>query len=282
MAAWSSSCERPADTSGRKSSVNSRRGCRRPIDTFGCSACAEFVTRNASVLSGSGGGGQGQECVAAGAPASSGPFEVGLGDDSRVVAVTGVRVLAALPVAPGGAQCAHGGGVAAAFGGEVAAVAEHVRPAAEGPVVLVGMGADLEAGADEASLVGALVGVDPGVVGGDPAGEHAGGLGGLGGVFGQVGGDGDVGDFAVVGEADDARIDLGAPGDVPAAGLGWVRDCREPDGRGDLADEVGEQAAVIAGCGWVVRSGWMGSMPSSRKMAWKWMRPRRWYSATLA
>ena len=41
-------------------------------------------------------------------------------------------------------------------------------------------------------------------------------------------------------------------------------------------------SAVIAGCGGTVRSGWTGSMPSRRKMAWKWISPRRWNSATLA
>src|SRR5215469_18554576 len=41
-------------------------------------------------------------------------------------------------------------------------------------------------------------------------------------------------------------------------------------------------SAVIAGGGGMVRSGWTGSVPSRRKMAWKWIRPRRWNSATLA
>src|SRR5690349_16317005 len=41
-------------------------------------------------------------------------------------------------------------------------------------------------------------------------------------------------------------------------------------------------SAVIPGCGGTVRSGWTGSMPSRRKMAWKWISPRRWNSATLA
>src|SRR5438477_285790 len=41
-------------------------------------------------------------------------------------------------------------------------------------------------------------------------------------------------------------------------------------------------SAVIAGCGGTVRSGWRGSMPSRRKIAWKWISPRRWNSATLA
>ena len=48
------------------------------------------------------------------------------------------RMLAAFPVAAGGAEGAHGGGVAAAFGGEVAAVAEHVCPAPQGLEVGVG------------------------------------------------------------------------------------------------------------------------------------------------
>ena len=116
------------------------------------------------------------------------------------VAAEGAGVLAAVPVAAGGAQGAHGGGVAAALGGEVAAVAEHVRPAAQRLEVLVRVVAELEAGGDQPSLVGARVGVGAGVVGGDPAGRDADRLGGLGGVLGQVGGDRDVGDLAVVGE----------------------------------------------------------------------------------
>ncbi len=160
------------------------------------------------------GGGHGQERVATGTPAPSGPLEVGLGDNGRVIAVNGVRLLSTTPVASGGTQCAHGGGVAAALGGEVAAVTEHVRPAPKGTVVLVGMRADLEAGADEASLVGALVGPDAGVLGGDAAGREAGGLGALGRVLGQVGSDGDIGDLAVVRDGDDSGIDLGSPPDV--------------------------------------------------------------------
>ena len=41
-------------------------------------------------------------------------------------------------------------------------------------------------------------------------------------------------------------------------------------------------SAVNAGWGGTVRSGWAGSRPSRRKMAWKWISPRRWNSATLA
>ena len=176
-------------------------------------------------------------------------------DDGLVVLVRGQGVLSALPVAAGGAEGAHGGGVAAAFGGEVAAVAEHVRPAAQGLVILVRVGADLEAGADEPSLVGALVGVDFRVVRGDPAGRDPGGLGAFGRVFGQVGRDRDIGDLAVVGEPDDARVDLGAPGDVPAVGLGWMSDGGEPSGGGDLADETGEH---ISGDGWWRLDGALG------------------------
>ena len=168
-----------------------------------------------SVLSCSGGGGHGEEHHRWSA-APSGPLEVGLGDDGRVIVVNGVRLLLTVPVASGGTQCAHGGRVAAAFGGEVAAVAEHVRPAPQGTVVLVGVSADLKAGADEASLVGALVGPDAGVLGGDAAGRDAGGLGALGRVLGQVGRDGDVGDLSVAGDGDDAGIDLGSPADVPS------------------------------------------------------------------
>ena len=79
-----------------------------------------------------------------------------------------------------------------------------------------------------------------GVVGGDAAGRDADGLGGLGGVLGQVGRDRDVGDLAVVGEADDAGVDLGAPGDVPALRPGRVGDGGEPRRAGHGLDDTGE------------------------------------------
>src|SRR5262249_59380208 len=41
-------------------------------------------------------------------------------------------------------------------------------------------------------------------------------------------------------------------------------------------------SAVIAGGGAMVRSGWTGSVPSRRKMAWEGISPRRWNSANLA
>jgi hypothetical protein len=96
------------------------------------------------------------------------------------------------------------------LGGEVTAVAEHVRPAPQGAVVLVRVCADLEASSDQPSLVGALVSPDRRVPGSDTANRDSGGLGTLGGVLGQVGRYGDVGDLAVVGEPEDARVDLGA------------------------------------------------------------------------
>ena len=118
------------------------------------------------MLAGSCGGGQGKECVTFGTPASSGPFEVGEGDDRGLVTVRlEAWVLAAFPVAAGGTEGAHGGGVAAAPGGKVAAVAEHVRPAPESFKVLMGVAAEFETGSDQPSLVGARVGVGGGVPG---------------------------------------------------------------------------------------------------------------------
>src|SRR5947209_7271284 len=104
------------------------------------------------MLTGTSGSRQCKEGVARGAPAPSVPSQVGNGDD-RLVAVAGERVLATAPVPPGGAEGAHSGGVAAALGGEVAAVAEHVRPPAQRPEVLVWVAAELEAGGDQPSLV---------------------------------------------------------------------------------------------------------------------------------
>ena len=111
------------------------------------------------------------------------------------------------------------------------------------------------------------VGVELGVVGGDPAGRHAGGLGGFGGVLGEVGGDRDVGDFAVVGEPDDARVDLGAPGDVPAVGLGRVGDGGEPGRGGDLADQVGEH---LGGDGRVRLDGALGVSRGRCRRGGRW------------
>src|SRR5262252_4265865 len=112
-----------------------------------------FFTSNATVLTRSGCGGEREKRIPRGAPASSGPLKVCLGDDGSVAAMRGEGMLAALPVAPSCAECAHGGGVATAFGGEVTAVAEHVRPAAHGPVILVRMSADLQACGNEPALV---------------------------------------------------------------------------------------------------------------------------------
>jgi hypothetical protein len=109
------------------------------------------------VFSGAGGGGHGEQGVSAGAPASSGPGQVGVPDHGLVAAVGGVGLLAAVPVAAGGAQRAHRCGVAAALGSEVAAVAEHVRPAAQRLEVFVGVAAQLETGADQPPMMGAGV-----------------------------------------------------------------------------------------------------------------------------
>ena len=86
------------------------------------------------------------------------------------------------------------------------------------------MRAERPAGVDEPFGVGAVrAGVQVDGVGGDPGGGVAGDLGAFGGVFGEVAGDGQVGDGAGAAHGDDADVDLVAPGDEPAAGLGRVR-----------------------------------------------------------
>ena len=82
------------------------------------------------------------------------------------------------------------------------------------------------------------VGVQVEGVGGDAGGGVAGGLGALGGVFGEVAGDGQVGEGAGAGQGDDADVDLGAPADDPAAGLGRVRRGAVGDGCGGLPGGV--------------------------------------------
>ena len=103
------------------------------------------------VVAGPGGGGQGQEGVAGGAPAHPVPLQAGDGDDGglAVVAVLWEWPLAAAVVGAGLAQGSEGGGVAAGFGGEVAAVAEHVSPPAERLKVGGVMAAEVPGGADE-------------------------------------------------------------------------------------------------------------------------------------
>ena len=56
------------------------------------------------MLAGTGGGRQGEQGVAAGAPAAPGPLQVGEGDDGLVAVVLADRVLAAFPVAAGSTQ----------------------------------------------------------------------------------------------------------------------------------------------------------------------------------
>jgi 8-oxo-dGTP pyrophosphatase MutT (NUDIX family) len=136
------------------------------------------------------GGGEGEEGVSVGVPAPSGPLQVRISDHGLVRVERSVGVLAAVPVAAGGAERAHSGGLAAGLGGEVAAVAKHVGPAAQGLEVLVRVVPELETGGDQPPLVSARVRVGTGVVGGDPAGRDADRLGGLGGVLSQVGGGG--------------------------------------------------------------------------------------------
>ena len=78
----------------------------------------------------------------------------------------------------------------------------------------------------------------------DPPDQSTDGLGGLGRVFRQVGGDGNVGDLAVAGELDGARINLGATSDVPAFRPSWVADGGEPGHARDPSDDVGQRVGA--------------------------------------
>ncbi len=214
------------------------------------------------MVAGSCGGGEGEEGVAGGLPAASGPLHLGVGDDGcvRVAVVSGVWVLAAVPVAAGGAEGAHGGGVAAAFGGEVAAVAEHVRPSAQGSEVFVRVLADVPGSPDEPALMAERAAVDAQVLRGHADAEGTNSLGRLGGVSSQVRRYRCVVDLPSGSDVDYARVDLAAPGDIPASRPGRVRDGREPgqasgvtDGIGELfaGDEPGERWDDTAGIGGV-------------------------------
>ncbi|GAA4976296.1 hypothetical protein GCM10023257_11630 [Streptomyces hyderabadensis] len=98
--------------------------------------------------------------------------------------------------------------------------------------------------------------------------EGAGGVGGLGGVLGH----GLVGELDVNAEGCDlAYIELLAPSEF--AFPNRIRLDRDADPCSGGAYGVGEHG----GGGWLVPSG-----PSRRMTAWKWTRPRCWYSATLA
>jgi len=77
-------------------------------------------------------------------------------------------------------------------------------------------------------------------MGGDPAGQHASRLRGFCGVLGEVGGDCNIGDFAIVCEPDNARVDLRTPSDVPSFGLGRVGNRGEPSCCSNLTDQVCE------------------------------------------
>ena len=145
--------------------------------------------------------------------------------------VLGGAVLAASPVGACGAQGSKGGGVAAALGGEVAAVAEHVRPSAQGPEVFVRVVAEVPGGPDEPALMAERAAVDAQVLRGDADAEGTDSLGRLGGVFSQVRRYRCVVDLPSGGDVDYARVDLAAPGDVPASRVGRVRDGREPGRR---------------------------------------------------
>src|SRR6202035_1934044 len=118
-----------------------------------------------------------------------------------------------------------------------AAEAEHVGPAAQADVV--GVAAEPPAGGDEPFGVCALgVGVQVDGVGGEAGRGVAGGLGAFGGVFGEVAGDGQVGDGAGAAHGDDADVELVAPPDEPAFGLGGVGFGEVADGGGGVADGV--------------------------------------------
>src|ERR1022692_3159860 len=113
------------------------------------SCCSCLFASNSPVLTGSGSCRECKERVSAGAPSSSGPFQVGECENGLVALLAGQGMLASLPVAARGAEGAHGGRVAAAFGGEVTAVAEHVRPAAQSLEILMRVAADREAGGNQ-------------------------------------------------------------------------------------------------------------------------------------
>src|SRR3974377_2088244 len=136
------------------------------ISFFRSSRQGQLFAADTPLLPGGGCGGQGEECVAGGAPALPSPSQIGDGDDGAVVLVPGGGLLAAHPVPASGPQDTHGGRVTAGLGGEMAAVAEHVCPAAQRPEVLVPMGTKAQARGDQPPLVGARVGVDRGVPGG--------------------------------------------------------------------------------------------------------------------
>src|SRR5262249_41762624 len=129
--------------------------------------------------------------------------------------------------------------------------------------------AELEAGGDQPSLVAARGGVDVGIVGGDPPGQSTDGLGGLGRIFRQVPGDLVVGDLAITGEPDGARINLGAPRDVPALRLSWVADGGEPGHAHDPPDDLSQRVGAEGRLGRKDPLRMDGSWPSRRKMAWK-------------
>src|SRR5262249_58814654 len=96
-----------------------------------------FFSPDTSVIASAGCGGESEEGVSAGAPAASGPLQVGERDDGVIAVGLRAGVLAAVPVAALGAESAHGGGVAAGVCGGGGAGAGPGRPPPPGPGVFV-------------------------------------------------------------------------------------------------------------------------------------------------
>jgi hypothetical protein len=162
----------------------------------------------------------------------------------------------------------------------VSAIAQHVSPVAEPTVggfpvlgvFVVGTVSQGPAGDDQAGGVGGQGAVIVNGVGGDAGGEVAGGFGGFGGVFGQIARRGDVGEFP--GETDRSNVELGAPGDQPAAGLagmGWGGEGCGCCGGGDEVVEIGDGDCWGGGR---TSSGWVGSMASRQIKAARSCRER--------
>src|SRR5262249_32373053 len=82
---------------------------------------------------------------------------------------------------------------------------------------------------------------------GDPPGRYASRLSALGRILGQVACDGGRGDLSIADWPDDARVDLGAPGDAPAQGLGRMAHGREPGHAGGLPYHVSQHVGVERG-----------------------------------
>ena len=182
----------------------------------------------------------------------------------------------------GSAQAAEGDGVAAGLGGEVPAEAEHVRPFARAartessPVSLRrclrhGVARSADGGAEPPR---------------DALCRSLGVVGGLGGVLGQVAGDLLRGQrlVGVVGAAAGAdRLGRRAGARTPAPVPGRPESTPGTVSRTAAAacvDQRGQRGRRRPSGAGAKPSGVLG--PSRRTRAWKWIRPRSWYSATLA